>query len=53
LNDVSPQKESAESPNPFVLIGFVPTEDHMLCLQIAKHLFAFSERKTIEIWFET
>lgn len=43
LNDVSPQKESAyESPNPFVLIGFVPTEDHMLCFTNSETPFYFS-----------
>jgi hypothetical protein len=46
LNDVSPQKESAyESPNPFVLIGFVPTEDHMLCFSNSETPFYFSGEK--------
>jgi len=46
LNDVSPQKESAyESPNPFVLIGFVPTEDHMLCFTNSEKPFYFSGEK--------
>lgn len=46
LNDVSPQKESAyESPNPFVLIGFVPTEDHMLCFTNSETPFYFSGKK--------
>jgi hypothetical protein len=46
LNDVSPQKESAyESPNPFVLIGFVPTEDHMLCFTNSDTPFYFSGEK--------
>ena len=46
LNDVSPQKESAyESPNPFVLIGFVPTEDHMLCFINSEKPFYFSGEK--------
>ncbi|MBN1971502.1 MAG: DUF2357 domain-containing protein [Candidatus Delongbacteria bacterium] len=46
LNDVSPQKESAyESPNPFVLIGFVPTEDHMLCFTNSETPFYFSGEK--------
>ena len=46
LNDVSPQKESAyESPNPFVLIGFVPTEDHMLCFTNNETPFYFSGEK--------
>ena len=46
LNDVSPQKESAyESPNPFVLIGFVPTEDHMLCFTNSEPPFYFSGEK--------
>lgn len=43
LNDVSPQKESSyESPNPYVLIGFVPTENHMLCFENNKTPFYFS-----------
>ncbi|MBK9329752.1 MAG: hypothetical protein IPM95_10705 [Sphingobacteriales bacterium] len=46
LNDVSPQKESAyESPNPFVLIGFVPTEYHMLCFTNSETPFYFSGEK--------
>lgn len=46
LNDVSPQKESTyESPNPFVLIGFVPTEDHMLCFTNSETPFYFSGEK--------
>jgi hypothetical protein len=46
LNDISPQKESAyESPNPFVLIGFVPTEDHMLCFTNSETPFYFSGEK--------
>lgn len=46
LNDVSPQKESAyESPNPFVLIGFVPTEEHMLCFTNNDTPFYFSGEK--------
>jgi len=43
LNDVSPQKESTyESPNPYVLIGFVPSESHMLCFENSKSPFYFS-----------
>ena len=43
LNDVSPQKESSyESPNPYVLIGFVPTENHMLCFTNNESPFYFS-----------
>ena len=43
LNDVSPQKESSyESPNPYVLIGFVPSEDHMLCFENNESPFYFS-----------
>jgi Domain of unknown function (DUF2357)/PD-(D/E)XK nuclease superfamily len=43
LNDVSPQKESSyESPNPYVLIGFVPTENHMLCFENSDNPFYFS-----------
>jgi hypothetical protein len=46
LNDVSPHKESTyESPNPFVLIGFVPTEDHMLCFTNSETPFYFSGEK--------
>lgn len=34
LNDISPQKDSIyESQNPYVLIGFVPTINHMLCFE--------------------
>jgi hypothetical protein len=43
LNDVSPQKESNyESPNPYVLIGFVPSENHMLCFENSESPFYFS-----------
>jgi len=43
LNDVSPQKESTyESPNPYVLIGFVPSENHMLCFENSESPFYFS-----------
>ena len=43
MNDVSPQKESSyESPNPYVLIGFVPTENHMLCFENSELPFYFS-----------
>lgn len=43
LNDVSPQKESSyESPNPYVLIGFVPSENHMLCFENSESPFYFS-----------
>ena len=43
LNDVSPQKESSyESPNPYVLIGFVPSENHMLCFTNNESPFYFS-----------
>lgn len=46
LNDISPQKESDyESPNPFVLIGFVPTEEHMLCFTNSETPFYFSGEK--------
>lgn len=34
LNDILPQKDSFyESPNPYVLIGFVKTENHELCFE--------------------
>ena len=43
LNDVSPQKDSSyESPNPYVLIGFVPTKNHMLCFENSETPFYFS-----------
>lgn len=46
LNEVSPQKESSyESPNPYVLIGFVPTEDHMLCFENNETPFYFTGSK--------
>ncbi len=46
LNDVSPQKESSyESPNPYVLIGFVPSENHMLCFENSESPFYFSGTK--------
>lgn len=46
LNDVSPQKESSyESPNPYVLIGFVPSENHMLCFENNESSFYFSGTK--------
>jgi hypothetical protein len=46
LNDVSPQKESSyESPNPYVLIGFVPSEDHRLCFENSESPFYFSGTK--------
>jgi hypothetical protein len=46
LNDVSPQKESSyESPNPYVLIGFVPTEKHMLCFENSETPFYYTGEK--------
>jgi len=46
LNDVSPQKESSyESPNPYVLIGFVPLENHVLCFENSESPFYFSGTK--------
>lgn len=46
LNDISPQKESSyESPNPYVLIGFVPSENHMLCFENSESPFYFSGTK--------
>lgn len=46
LNDVSPQKDSSyESPNPYVLIGFVPSENHMLCFENSVSPFYFSGTK--------
>jgi len=46
LNDVSPQKGcSYESPNPYVLIGFVPSENHMLCFENSESPFYFSGTK--------
>lgn len=46
LNDVSPQKESSyESPNPYVLIGFVPSENHMSCFENSESPFYFSGSK--------
>lgn len=54
LNDVSPQKESAyESPNPYVLIGFVPTEDHLSCFSNNENPFYFSgEKKPTKFGFK-
>ncbi|MEI7676410.1 MAG: DUF2357 domain-containing protein [Bacteroidales bacterium] len=46
LNDVSPQKESSyESHNPYVLIGFIPTEIHASCFENAESPFYFSGNK--------
>jgi hypothetical protein len=46
LNGVSPQKKSTyESPNPFVLIGFVPSEEHILCFTKSEAPFYFSGEK--------
>lgn len=46
LNDVSPQKENLyESPNPFVLIGFVPTENHKMCFENSDNPFYYSGEK--------
>ena len=46
LNDISPQKENSyESPNPYVLIGFVPTENHILCFENSETPFYFSGEK--------
>ena len=43
LNEISPQKDNYyESPNPYVLIGFVPTENHKLCFQNNEAPFYFS-----------
>ncbi|OFY47660.1 MAG: hypothetical protein A2W85_12655 [Bacteroidetes bacterium GWF2_41_31] len=54
LNDVSPQKESSyESPNPYVLIGFVATENHMLCFVNSDNPFYFSgTRKPTKFGFK-
>lgn len=54
LNDVSPQKESSyESPNPYVLIGFVPSENHMLCFENSESPFYFSgEKKPTKFGFK-
>ncbi len=53
LNEVSPQKENVyESPNPYVLIGFVPSENHMLCFDNSEDPFYFSgERKPSRFGF--
>lgn len=46
LNDVSPQKESAyESPNPYVLIGFIPSETHATCFENNDKPFYYSGEK--------
>lgn len=43
LQEVSPQKESTyESPNPYVLIGFVPTEEHAKCFEENREPFYFT-----------
>lgn len=43
LQEVSPQKESTyESPNPYVLIGFVPTEEHAKCFDENREPFYFT-----------
>ena len=43
LNEVSPQKDSKyESPNPYVLIGFVPSEIHVQCFEDAKDPFYYT-----------
>ena len=54
MNDVSPQKESSyESPNPYVLIGFVATENHMLCFVNSDNPFYFSgTRKPTKFGFK-
>ena len=53
LKEVSPQKENAyESPNPYVLIGFVPTESHSRCFENNPSPFYFSgERKPTRFGF--
>lgn len=46
LKDVSPQKENTyESPNPYVLIGFVPSVNHMLCFENNEYPFYYSGEK--------
>lgn len=54
LNKVLPQKNNTyESPNPYVLIGFVPTEDHMKCFTEAISPFYFSgEKKPSKFGFQ-
>jgi len=43
LQKVSPQKENTyESPNPYVLIGFVPTDAHAKCFEENKEPFYFT-----------
>lgn len=46
LTDVAPQKHSSyESPNPYVLIGFVRTENHKLCFEDNDTPFYYSGSK--------
>jgi hypothetical protein len=46
LNEISPQKEiSYESPNPYVLIGFVPSKHHEACFENSETPFYFSGTK--------
>jgi hypothetical protein len=46
LNDVAPQKESIyESPNPYVLIGFVPSENHAKCFTDTNKPFHYTGSK--------
>ena len=43
LSEVLPQKENKyESANPYVLIGFVPTEQHELCFENTSNPFYYS-----------
>ncbi|MBK7095625.1 MAG: hypothetical protein IPH57_11445 [Saprospiraceae bacterium] len=46
MNDVSPQKETSyESPNPYVLIGFIQTDNHIQCIENSEKPFYFSGNK--------
>lgn len=46
LREVVPQKESTyEYPNPYVLIGFVPTDEHMKCFENSDEPFYYSGAK--------
>jgi hypothetical protein len=46
LNEVSTQKESEyESHNPFVLIGFVKSSDHLACIEKQKNPFYYTGEK--------
>jgi len=53
LNEVSPQKDATyESPNPYVLVGFVPTKEHANCLEVKVPFYYTGKSKPTRFGFK-